>query len=118
MPSQPAQDAVERAAWALAQSKAQTLANDTGPARTATSDDLEEHLAGVARLLRTRPAGDAPEWTQVHALELADAIGAGAELAWRGKAEKVAAEADPAIRHMTVEHEAPSRRGQRRPIAH
>ncbi len=96
MPAGPAQDALDRAKWALAQSKAQTLASDLGPARQATSDDLDRRLSDAARLLRTRPPGDAAEWTDEHADELAAAIVTGTELAWRGKADRVAVEADPA----------------------
>lgn len=114
MPAGPAQDALDRAKWALAQSKAQTLASDLGPARQASSDDLEVQLSQAARLLRTRPPGDADEWTDQHAQELAAAIATGTELAWRGKADRVAVEADPAIRQAAIEHQAPSRSLSRR----
>ncbi len=112
MPAGPAQDALNRAKWALAQSKAQTLASDLGPARHASSDDLEVQLSQAARLLRTRPPGDAAEWTDQHAEELAATVATGTELAWRGKADRVAVEADPAVRQATVE--APSRSLSRR----
>ncbi len=112
MPAGPAQDALDRAKWALAQSKAQTLATDLGPARQATSDTLDRGLCDAARLLRTRPPGDAEEWTDEHADELAAAITTGTELAWRGKADRVAVEADPAARQASVD--APSRSLSRR----
>ena len=112
MPAGPAQDALDRAKWALAQSKAQTLASDLGPVRHATAEDLEVQLSHAARLLRTRPPGDADEWTDQHAEELAATVATGTELAWRGKADRVAVEADPAVRQATVE--APSRSLSRR----
>ena len=79
---------------------------------TATLDNLEVQLSQAARLLRTRPAGDAVEWTDEHAGELAAAITTGAELAWRGKADRVAVEADPATREHAVDP--PSRSLSRR----
>ncbi len=112
MPAGPAQDAVDRAKWALAQSKAQTLAHEAGPARQAGDDDLDGLLSDAARLLRTRPPGDAPEWTAEHAPKLHAAVTTGAELTWRGHAQRVATEADPATRRAIVE--APSRRLSRR----
>ena len=66
------QDAAERARWALAQSKAQTMALDADPARHATTGQLEDQLTDTARLLRTRPSairdGDqqAEAWTGEH----------------------------------------------------
>ncbi len=114
MPAGPAQDALDRAKWALAQSKAQTLASDLGPVRHATAEDLEVQLSHAARLLRTRPPGDADEWTDQHAEELAAAVATGTELAWRGKADRAAVEADPAIRQAAIEHQAPSRSLSRR----
>jgi len=101
MPTGPAQDAVDAAKWALAQSKAQQMATDAGPARQATADDLDRRLSDVARLFRNRPSGDPAEWAAEHAEELTGAVTAGAELAWRGHADRVAAEADPEVRQIT-----------------
>ncbi len=53
LPHGQVQDAAERARWALAQSRAQSMALDAGPARHVTADQLEDRLADTARLLRT-----------------------------------------------------------------
>jgi hypothetical protein len=87
------------------------MALDTGPARRAPAGELEHRLADTARLLRTRPsairdgADQAEAWTAEHEPELTAAVAAGSELAWRGHADKVALEADPATRETVAERE-------------
>jgi len=107
MPPGPVQDAAERARWALAQSRAQHLAIDAGHVRQARTEQLQELVLDARPLLRSRPAGTAETWTDDHTGELTAAVAAGDELAWRGKAERVAAEADPATQERTAQRGAP-----------
>lgn len=109
MPQGQLQDAAEWARWALAQSKAQTMALDAGPVRSAGTGELEALLSESTQLLRTRPsairdgADKTQAWTAEHEPELTAAVAAGDELAWRGKAERVATEADPATREAVTD---------------
>lgn len=96
-------DAVEQARWALAQSKARSMASESLdiPEIVPGSDaDLRDRLLAGGELLRSRPsalrdgADQAEAWTTEHAPELASVVAAGDELAWQGKAARVADQAE------------------------